>query len=202
MTRYARRSVHMTLSLGYNVLFQDVDVTWQEDPLAWLRSNQEGDFDVYFEDDGARSLRYAPWSANSGFYYLKHNRRTSYLMTNLLYESDNILVSHSHQQVLSSLLNDHSSQYGLVIKVLSREEFTGGKSFHHDKPFMLEWMKGEKRAARTKSSKERSDELMVLVVAVPLFAPRYSALYTNSLLRSSDFVLGSSLRSSQETGNR
>ena len=86
--------------------------------------------------------RYAPWSANSGLYYLKANSRTQYLITSLLYAGDNILSSHSHQQALTSVLAEHSSLYGLSIKVVSREVFPGGKSYHHDKPYMRSWMEG------------------------------------------------------------
>ena len=68
---------------------------WLRDPLPYLQDEtKHGDFDCYFEDDGARSARYAPWSANSGFYYLKNNDRTMYLITSLLYSSDQIAMHH------------------------------------------------------------------------------------------------------------
>jgi hypothetical protein len=137
-------SVHLCMALGYNVLFQDVDIVWMKDPLPYLQdTNRAGDFDCYFEDDGARSMRYAPWFANSGFYYLRNNDRTKYLITSLLYSADQIINHRSHQQVLTHILNDHSTQFGLTIKVLAKDLFPGGKSFHHDKPYMLGWMKGE-----------------------------------------------------------
>ena len=50
---------------------------------------------------------------------------------------DQIILHHSHQQALSHVLNDHSTFYGLDIKVLPKNLFPGGKSFHHDKPYML-----------------------------------------------------------------
>lgn len=140
-------SVHLVTQLGYNVLFQDVDVVWFEDPVKWIMSGSAdgdaGGFDAYFTDDGARSARYAPWSANSGLYYLRAGPRTQYLITSLLYAGDNILSSHSHQQALTSVLAEHSSLYGLSIKIVSREDFPGGKSYHHDKPYMKKWMEGE-----------------------------------------------------------
>jgi hypothetical protein len=136
-------SVHLCMELGYNVLFQDVDMVWMRDPLPYLQDiSNVGDFDCYFEDDGARSMRYAPWFANSGFYYLRNNDRTRYLITSLLYSADQILNHHSHQQALTHILNDHSAQFGLSIKVLSKDLFPGGKNFHHDRPYMLNWMKG------------------------------------------------------------
>lgn len=58
--------VHMVLSLGYNVLFQDVDVVWYQNPLPYLESSELEKWDMMFQDDGARSHRYAPYSPNTG----------------------------------------------------------------------------------------------------------------------------------------
>lgn len=67
-------------SRGINILFQDVDLVWFRDPMpyfkeyaaaAWERSNLSGSHpEAFFSDDGQRSLRYSPFFANSGFYYL------------------------------------------------------------------------------------------------------------------------------------
>lgn len=76
--------------LGYDVLFQDADVIWLRDPLLEYFHKPEvaGDFDVYFQDDGARSTRFAPFFANSGFYYFRSNPRVQYLMTSLVYGAE------------------------------------------------------------------------------------------------------------------
>lgn len=38
--------------LGYNVLFQDVDVIWYKDPLTYFFDElRSGNFDVYFQDE-------------------------------------------------------------------------------------------------------------------------------------------------------
>jgi len=73
--------VHLISLLGYDLLFQDVDVVWYKDPLPFFHNSTSpiSDFDVLFQDDGAHSLRYAPFSANSGFYYARNNDRTRYL---------------------------------------------------------------------------------------------------------------------------
>ena len=70
--------VHMVALLGYDILFQDVDIVWYKNPLDYFhnQTSQISNFDVYFQDDGAHSLRYAPFSANSGFYYVRNNDRT------------------------------------------------------------------------------------------------------------------------------
>jgi hypothetical protein len=58
--------VHLVLSSGYNVLFQDVDVVWYKDPLPYFSSPAAQEWDMMFQDDGARSIRYAPYSPNTG----------------------------------------------------------------------------------------------------------------------------------------
>ena len=117
------------LMLGYDVLFQDVDVVWIKDPFAYFHNPESKitQFDVIFQHDGSDSVRYAPYSANSGFYYVRANKRSTYLFTSLLYHSDLIMTWDSHQQALIQLLAEHSSLFGLGVKVLGRDtdEFPG-----------------------------------------------------------------------------
>jgi hypothetical protein len=139
--------VQVCLTLGYNVLFQDVDIVWYRHPLELFESessesgsdysveNQQ-EFDVLFQDDGARSLRYAPYSANSGFYYIRHNPKTLYIFTSLLYNADLIVATKSHQQALNALLTEYSSLYGLRVKTLSADLLPGGSHYHRQTEYM------------------------------------------------------------------
>lgn len=43
-------SVHLINALGYDLLFQDVDVVWKRDPLEYFHSPESGNFDFYFQD--------------------------------------------------------------------------------------------------------------------------------------------------------
>lgn len=117
--------VQMVSALGYDFLFQDVDIVWYKHPLEYFDKNPG--FDIYFQDDGAHSTRYAPYSANSGFYYVRHNDRTQFFLTSVLMAGDLVIKTDSHQQALIALLAEHASLYGLRVKVLSRdlEEFPG-----------------------------------------------------------------------------
>jgi hypothetical protein len=140
--------VQMINHLGYDLLFQDVDMVWYKNPLEYFHdeNNQFREFDMYFQDDGARSSRYAPLSANSGFYYVRNNARTRYLFTSLLYGGDMILQTKSHQAALVQLLNEHISYFGLKVKVLNRDmdEFPGGWHYHKkNKSFMMSVVKEE-----------------------------------------------------------
>ena len=58
--------VHLVMSLGYDVLFQDVDVVWQKNPLEYLESEESKEWDMIFQDDGSRQVRYQPYSPNTG----------------------------------------------------------------------------------------------------------------------------------------
>jgi len=42
--------VHLINAMGYDVLFQDVDVIWYKDPLPFFHQPESGDFDFYFQD--------------------------------------------------------------------------------------------------------------------------------------------------------
>ena len=134
-------SVHLGFRLGYDVLFQDADVIWFQHPLQdyfakpsiW---NQE--YDIIFQDDGARSLRFAPYNANSGFYFVRNNERTSAYMHELLFSMSIVLRSKSHQQVMIAILNEHVSLFGLRAKVVPRESPDLPCGYHwHRKPDVI-----------------------------------------------------------------
>mmetsp|Transcript_6501 Transcript_6501/g.9290 ORF Transcript_6501/g.9290 Transcript_6501/m.9290 type:complete len:591 (+) Transcript_6501:101-1873(+) len=134
--------------MGYDLLFQDVDVVWYKNPLEYFhdKKNPHYNFDMYFQDDGARGPRYAPYSANSGFYYVRNNEMTKYFFTSLLYSGDQILQCTSHQQVLIQVMTEHASHFGLRVKVLERdmEEFPGGWHYHrNNKTFMKKLIDGK-----------------------------------------------------------
>lgn len=62
--------VHLALVSGYNVLFQDVDVVWYQNPLPFVESDKFSNYDMVFQDDGSRQVRFAPYSPNSGMYFI------------------------------------------------------------------------------------------------------------------------------------
>jgi hypothetical protein len=123
--------VQLVSMLGYDFLFQDVDIIWYQNPLEYF-ANASIEFDAFFQDDGAHSVRYAPYSANSGFYYVRHNAKTRHFLSSLLMAGDLVLATDSHQQAMIATLNEHVSLYGLRVKVLSRDrpEFPGGYQYH------------------------------------------------------------------------
>jgi Nucleotide-diphospho-sugar transferase len=71
--------VHLVGLLGYNYLFQDVDLVWYKHPLDFFRQPKlpfHNDYEIYMQNDGNYAQFYAPYSGNTGFYYVKNTRTT------------------------------------------------------------------------------------------------------------------------------
>jgi len=147
--------VHLVNQLGYHVLFQDADVVWYRNPLPFFWNESATsmyDFDMYFQDDGAHSVRYAPYSPNTGFYFVRNNERTQYFFSTFVKMGDIILQSGSHQSALTAVLNEQTSYRGLKVKILSRDgddfygtdsNFPGGYHFHRSSEYMKRMFSGE-----------------------------------------------------------
>ena len=89
-------------------------------------------------------MYYAPYSANTGFYYVFNNQKTKHFFNNFLLQGDLIFSTHSHQVPLVALLQEHASMYGLKVKIFSRTEndFPGGHAYHRRKDYMKDLMNG------------------------------------------------------------
>ena len=89
-----------------------------------------------------RALRYAPFSANTGLYWLRSNLRTRYFMNVVLHSFDLMLEWRSHQHVVDMLLIEMVSRMGLHVEILPQRLFAIGQAYHHDPAFM-EGMRNE-----------------------------------------------------------
>jgi len=136
---------HLISQLGYDFLFQDVDVVWYKNPLPVFHSDvpDKNNFiatkwDMIFQDDGSRQLFFAPYSANTGFYFVRHTKATVYFFNHFLMSGDLVLELFSHQSALIALLAEQASLMGLKIKTWNRnaEEFPGGYAFHSEPKYM------------------------------------------------------------------
>jgi Nucleotide-diphospho-sugar transferase len=138
--------VHLLVLLGYDVLLQDVDVLWLRNPLEFLSSSRFKSFDVIFQDDGSRIPRFAPYFANTGFFFVKNNDRTVYLFNHLIRMGDVIKTVQCDQRAMSIVMNEIISWKGLRVKVLARDSeegllFPGGFHFHRRFEFMRKFLK-------------------------------------------------------------
>jgi hypothetical protein len=149
-------SVWLTLRVGMNVIFQDVDLVWFKEPYSYFReygeraatAHHNGEQpDAYFSDDGQRgSIRYSPFYANSGFYYLRNNPKTLYFAYSVMTSFDTMQASGSHQNVFTLRLAEGLDIADLNPKLLSVHDFPTGVVYHHEKEYMEKIINGESSA--------------------------------------------------------
>jgi Nucleotide-diphospho-sugar transferase len=131
--------VHLVGMLGYDYLFQDIDMVWYRHPLDYFHQQPNMPFpdkDIYMQEDGNRAEFYAPYSGNTGFYYVRNNDRTLHFMNQFLLSGDLILATATHQAPFLSVLSEHASLHGLKVKILPDHEFPGGYHYQKDHSFM------------------------------------------------------------------
>ena len=136
--------VQLVSMLGYDILFQDVDVVWYQDPLEYFQSSAvtSKNYDIYMQHDGNRAQFYMPWAGNTGVYYVRNNPRTQYFLNHVLMSGDLIAATTTHQAPFLSLLSEHASLHGLKVKILPTDDYPGGYHFQGQPDYMrqlLEW---------------------------------------------------------------
>lgn len=137
---------HLVNELGYDVLLQDVDVMWYQPPFTFFEKYAKS-FDLVAQDDGARHERYAVYSANSGFYFLRYNERTRDFLSILIRSGDLVQAWKVDQRAFSWILQEQASARGLRIKVYSRDNQVGqlipsGFHYHRRHDFMKDVVTG------------------------------------------------------------
>ena len=125
--------VHLINSMGYDLLFQDLDLVWYRNPVPLFeRRAAIENFDMYFQYDGTHHPeRFRPLAANTGFYYVKYNERTEYFFSVFIRMGDTVVADRSHQAALTTLANEHMNLYGLRVKVLARMTNVFLSGFHY-----------------------------------------------------------------------
>eukprot|EP00605_Chrysophyceae_sp_TOSAG23-4_P002531 GSChrysophyteH1.ASY1.ANO1.2796.1 assembled CDS len=142
MMWYKSFSVWILLRMGLNVLFQDVDLVWFQEPWTYLHADKRQFLrnrthtDGFFSDDGQRGMRYAPFYANSGLYYLKANERTEYFAWSVLSAYDSVRLTGSHQNAFIARLIEVVDLAGLAPYLLDIDDFPTGVKYHRDRPYM------------------------------------------------------------------
>ena len=152
MTYAKMVSVLLVNMLGFDVLFQDCDVIWYKNPLElfWNQTSLLNNYDIIFMDDGNSSWEYAPFQANTGFFFVRHNERTRYLFTDFLFSGDLVARIGVDQSVMGHLLNQHSALHGLRVKTMDWHVFPGGREFGSQQP----WVNGLIEAAQAGRTEE------------------------------------------------
>ncbi len=88
---------------------------------------------MVFAEDGCRAQSHQPYSANSGFFFVRNNEYTRYFFSTLVRMGDSILDV-DDQHVVNTMIREFASSKGLRSKVIplgSSNPFPGGVEFHH-----------------------------------------------------------------------
>lgn len=124
---YKNAVIHDLLSLGVDVLFQDVDLIWLRDPTARLEGARDA-YDLQAMHDGLNPI-HAPYFVNSGFMYVSSNERTLALFESALRNTVLILMSGSHQKPLNRIIGLFVQHNLLELELLPEREFPNGHLF-------------------------------------------------------------------------
>ena len=89
-------------------------------------------------------LSSVPYTGNGGFFYLRNNRKTMYLLNSMLLLSDSNDGDEQYQ--LNQLMAEQASLFGLQVKTLSREEFPTGVVYHNGNEIMKSIFDGSSKA--------------------------------------------------------
>ncbi|KAL3777869.1 hypothetical protein ACHAW5_003395 [Stephanodiscus triporus] len=82
-----------------------------QSPLDFFQDESLPHFDMYFQDDGNRQLRFAPYSANSILFRTEQSQDNASVQA-LSIRCDLLGGWYSHQSILIALLAEHSSVTG------------------------------------------------------------------------------------------
>lgn len=138
-------AAYLINALGYDMLFQDVDVVWYQNPLEYFLEAANNDTDIFLVDDGNRADAFQPYAANGGFYFARHNNRTRRFFSTYLRMGDVTKTTKNEQNQFAMALSEHASLGGLHVQVFSRDGtgddgeetlFPNGFHFHRRRDYM------------------------------------------------------------------
>jgi len=113
------------LSHGHDILYQDVDTVWRQDPTSFFLDDKRIGVDVFFSYDGGNT-QWQPLYANSGFHFTRNNQRTRRFWRECYLNADRF---QTQQQTVEPLLVHHYFLYGLKVHILS-DQFANGHLFN------------------------------------------------------------------------
>lgn len=138
---YKSFSLWLMLHLGFSVLFQDLDLVWFQDPfqafeLIQTKNKWHRQIDAFLSDDGQRSMRYTPFYANSGFFYLRSCPETIHFAWRITISFDLLHITGSHQNIFTQRLMEALDLGRMRMFSLPIRHFPSGVKYSHDRPFM------------------------------------------------------------------
>ena len=101
---------------GYDALFQDCDPIWYSEPWAHF---SPAALDAFVMDDENHSQRFAPFYANSGFFFMRSGPLTRQFWLEMLTGHLRTRMWQSQQTMMNDLLADYV-RFGLSVRVFER----------------------------------------------------------------------------------
>ena len=158
MMWYKCFSIFLMLRSGYNIVFQDADLVWFRDPIPYFKKLLREDkdrhqgkdlrpLDALLSDDGQRSLRYTPFFANSGFYYMASNPEMINVAYGIMTAFPMIQRLGSQQNMFTMRLLEGMTNYGIRTQFLNITDFPNGYLYHHRKAYMKSFLEGREPQA-------------------------------------------------------
>jgi hypothetical protein len=127
--------VQDVLNLGYDVLFQDVDLVWKKDPGEVLFHPRRRALDAQFMYDGP-NLLYQPLHVNSGFFFLRNTSASRTFWNLVCRHFDEVLHLQSQQRVVNIVLTTRYVR-DLTLDILDPADFANGHLFSLENPHGL-----------------------------------------------------------------
>ncbi len=129
---YQNAVISDLLACGVDLLFQDVDLVWINDPLPILDTQTAH---VNFMFDGVNH-RHRPLHANTGFMLLRNSPETRAFWEIVHRRAEQVLSYRSQQEPLNKILGIVGKR-GLRIKILDEYDFLNGHMVQLDTPKKL-----------------------------------------------------------------
>jgi hypothetical protein len=113
------------LDLGFEILFQDIDMVWYKNPLPFLEmQGRVNQYDFQFMFDGFNA-RFQPLYYNSGFFYIRNNEFSRKTWEVVFSNFDKVWQYGSQQIPVNIVMNTYRER-GLRTHLLDKELFFNG----------------------------------------------------------------------------
>lgn len=120
------------MELGFDLLFQDIDMVWLNDPIPYLEQLTElNKYDFLFMYDG-KNLRFQPLYYNSGFCYIRNNDFSRYTWQ-VIFDHYDMVWRYGSQQIPVNIVINCFREKGLRTNLLDEDKFLNGHNVKPDK---------------------------------------------------------------------
>ena len=135
LTKRKSQEALRVLELGYDILWTDVDVFWKSDPLGDISKWMNDSAQIHIQSDALWGIDPNSW-VNSGFYFVRSSHQTINVFKDII--SNSRTSNESEQPSFNRVLCQervspdecHNIQHDVVTRVLDRERYVHGASYH------------------------------------------------------------------------